>query len=384
MAEAAQEGRADPMVRATRAGAEFALSGAGEWTLPNAEGLEAQLDEAARQAAGAATATIDMAGVVRFDTYGAWLLERFRRQAMASGAKVSLSGISGRDRPLIDKVAGLNREEAARKPRRRLADLPAELSAAAAALMRDAASFSVTTGALVAAAGRTLADPRRFRLTATVSQFDRVGWLAVPIIVMITFLIGAILAQQGFFHFRRFGADLYVVDMIGFLIMRELGVLLVAIMVAGRTGSAFTAELGSMKMREEVDALRTMGLDPVEILILPRILVLVVAMPVLTFIGSMAALFGAGLVATLYAGLGVELFLDRLRDAITMDHFLVGIIKAPFIGFVIGVIACNEGLATQGSAASLGRQTTQSVVKAIFMVIFMDGLFALFFSGISM
>jgi phospholipid/cholesterol/gamma-HCH transport system permease protein len=226
--------------------------------------------------------------------------------------------------------------------------------------------------------------PKGFRLTSSVSQFDRTSWQAVPIIVMITFLIGAILAQQGFFHFRKFGADLYVVDMVGFLIMRELGVLLVAIMVAGRTGSAFTAELGSMKMREEIDALRTMGLDPVEILILPRIMVLVIAMPVLTFIGAMAALYGAGLVSTIYGEMSTPLFIDRLREAITLDHFLVGMIKAPFIGFVIGIIACNEGLSVKGSAESLGRHTTRSVVKAIFMVIVLDAMFAVFFSAIGM
>jgi phospholipid/cholesterol/gamma-HCH transport system permease protein len=250
--------------------------------------------------------------------------------------------------------------------------------------VHDFGGFATLAGALFTALGRVVLRPRAFRLTSTVHQFDRVAWQAVPIIIMITFLIGAILAQQGFFHFRKFGADLYVVDMIGFLIMRELGVLLVAIMVAGRTGSSYTAELGSMKMREEIDALRTMGFDPVEILILPRILILVIAMPVLTFIGNMAALYGAGVVATLYGGLSVDLFIDRLREAISMDHFLVGMIKAPFIGFVIGIIACNEGLAAKGSAASLGHQTTKSVVKAIFMVIVLDGLFALFFSAIRM
>lgn len=372
------------LVACRRSGAEFELTGSGDWTLPNAARLEAALDAAAGEARGAASAVLDMAAVSRFDTYGAWLLERFQRQTQAAGASVSISGIDEQDRPLFQEIGQVNRAVEPVRPRLTFAAMRAQMAQVTRELFSDAASFAVMTGALAAAAGRMIMNPRRFRLTATVHQFDRVGWLAVPIIMMITFLIGAILAQQGFFHFRRFGADLYVVDMIGFLIMRELGVLLVAIMVAGRTGSSYTAELGSMKMREEVDALRTMGLDPVEILILPRILVMVVALPVLTFIGSMSALLGSGLVATLYAGLSVELFIDRLRDAISMDHFLVGMIKAPFIGFVIGVIACNEGLATQGSASSLGRRTTQSVVKSIFMVIFMDGLFALFFSGISM
>jgi phospholipid/cholesterol/gamma-HCH transport system permease protein len=229
-----------------------------------------------------------------------------------------------------------------------------------------------------------LRRPRSLRLTSLVYQFHRVGWQAIPIVVLITFLIGAIIAQQGFFHFRKFGADSYVVDMVGILVLRELGVLIVAIMVAGRSGSAYTAELGSMKMREEIDALRTMGFDPIEVLILPRMLALVIALPVLAFLGAMAALYGGGLVAWLYGGVEPEAFLLRLRDAISIDHFIVGIIKAPVMAAVIGVVACVEGLAVQGSAESLGQHTTSSVVKGIFFVIVMDGVFAIFFASIGM
>jgi phospholipid/cholesterol/gamma-HCH transport system permease protein len=217
-----------------------------------------------------------------------------------------------------------------------------------------------------------------------VHHIDRVGWQAVPIILLITFLIGGIISQQGFFHFRKFGADDYVVDMIGILVLREIGVLIVAIMVAGRSGSSYTAELGSMKMREEIDALRTMGLDPVEVLILPRVAALVLALPLLTFLGSMAALYGGGLVAWLYGGMSPETFTTRLRDAISIDHFQVGMIKAPFMALAIGVVACAEGLKVKGSAESLGLQTTASVVKSIFLVIVLDGLFAMFFASIGM
>src|SRR6202043_2925088 len=145
---------------------------------------------------------------------------------------------------------------------------------------------------IMVALARVFMRPTTFRFTSTVHQLERVGWRAVPIILLITFLIGAILAQQGIFHFRKFGADIYVIDMVGILVLREIGVLIVCIMVAGRSGSAYTAELGSMKMREEIDALRTMGFDPVEVLILPRIIALVIAVPLLTFLGSMAALYG--------------------------------------------------------------------------------------------
>jgi phospholipid/cholesterol/gamma-HCH transport system permease protein len=237
---------------------------------------------------------------------------------------------------------------------------------------------------VLAAGFRVLIHPRSFRLTSTVHHMEQVCWRAVPIIVLITFLIGCIIAQQGIFHFRRFGADIFVVDMLGVLVLREIGVLLVAIMVAGRSGSAYTAELGSMKMREEIDALRTMGFDPIEVLILPRMLALVLALPILAFLGAMAALYGGGLVAWLYGGVDPEAFLLRLRDAISINHFVVGIIKAPVMAAVIGIVACVEGLAVQGSAESLGQHTTSSVVKGIFFVIVMDGVFAIFFAAIGM
>src|SRR6201999_1043440 len=226
--------------------------------------------------------------------------------------------------------------------------------------------------------------PRSLRLTSLAYQTWQIGWQAIPIMLLITFLIGAIIAQQGIFHFRKFGAETYVVDMVGILVLREIGVLIVSIMVAGRSGSSYTAELGSMKMREEIDALRTMGFEPIEVLILPRMMALIIAVPILAFIGAMAALYGGGLVAWLYGGVDPEAFLLRLRDAISIDHFTVGIIKAPVMAAVIGIVACVEGLAVQGSAESLGQHTTASVVKGIFFVIVMDGVFAIFFASIGM
>jgi phospholipid/cholesterol/gamma-HCH transport system permease protein len=172
--------------------------------------------------------------------------------------------------------------------------------------------------------------------------------------------------------------------MVGVLVLREIGVLIVCIMVAGRSGSSYTAELGAMRMREEVDALRTMGFDPIEVLILPRILALVIAVPILTFLGSMAALYGGGLVSWLYGGIQPEVFLARLREAVTSTTFEVGMIKAPFMALVIGIVACVEGLQVQGSAESLGEKTTNSVVKSIFLVIVLDGVFAMFFASIGM
>jgi phospholipid/cholesterol/gamma-HCH transport system permease protein len=172
--------------------------------------------------------------------------------------------------------------------------------------------------------------------------------------------------------------------MVAILALREVGILLTAIMVAGRSGSAFTAEIGSMKMREEIDALRTMGLDPVEVLMVPRVLALIVALPILVFFGALAALYGGGLIMWLYGGMSLEIFIARLQEAVSVTHFKVGIIKAPFMALVIGVVACSEGLRVKGSAESLGLQTTTSVVKSIFLVIVLDGLFAVFFASIGM
>jgi phospholipid/cholesterol/gamma-HCH transport system permease protein len=246
----------------------------------------------------------------------------------------------------------------------------------------DTAHDLVKVGETTAAMLRVTARPAAFRLTSVVHHLDRVGLQAVPIILLITFLLGAILAQQGIFHFRRFGAELYVVDMIGILVLREVGVIMVCIMVAGRSGSAYTAELGAMKMREEIDALRTMGFAPIEVLVLPRLIALVIALPILTFLGSMAALYGGGLVCWLYGGVSPDVFIARLRDAISIDHFAIGMIKAPFMALMIGLVACTEGLEVRGSAESLGLHTTASVVKSVFLVIVMDGFFAMFFAAI--
>jgi phospholipid/cholesterol/gamma-HCH transport system permease protein len=175
--------------------------------------------------------------------------------------------------------------------------------------------------------------------------------------------------------------EVYVVDMVSVLVLREVGVLIVCVMVAGRSGSAYTAELGAMKMREEIDALRTMGVDPIGVLVLPRVVALVLAVPMLTFIGSMAALYGAGLVCWLYGGMAPDIFLERLREAIWLPTFTIGLIKAPFMALTIGLVACVEGFEVDGSTASLGQRTTASVVKSIVLIIALDGFFAMFFAA---
>jgi phospholipid/cholesterol/gamma-HCH transport system permease protein len=357
----------------------------GAWIAANAETIEETILSFAKQTQKGKDVEINLKNVREFDTYGAWLLERLGSDMTRNGKRPKLTGLHARNTPLFKEVARASSALTEKqKDRETSISTFQKMADALMSSLRDFSLFVVMFGAILAAMGRMIRHPGQYRLTSTIYQMERVGWKALPIVLMVTFIIGAIIAQQGFFHFRRFGADLYVVDMIGFLIMREIGVLLVAIVIAGRSGSSYTAELGSMKMSEEIDALKTMGFDPVEVLLLPRVLVLVIALPVLTFIGSLAALFGAGLVATTYAGMTTDLFMQRLNEAITMDHFLVGLIKSPFIGLVIGIISCVEGLQVKGSATSLGHHTTKAVVESIFMVIVLDGLFALFFSAISM
>jgi phospholipid/cholesterol/gamma-HCH transport system permease protein len=313
---------------------------------------------------------------------GCWNgLRRYQLQDL----KPTLVGVPERFRGLLEKIHDVNRRPPVPQPERnRLAVGLERIGRATAGLYTDFGYFLAMLGAIGASLGGAVLRPRSLRATSTVYHLYRVGWQAVPIVVLITFLIGGIIAQQGIFHFRKFGADAYVVDMVGILVLREIGVLIVSIMVAGRSGSAYTAELGSMKMREEIDALRTMGRDPVNILVLPRVIALVCALPILTFLGSMAALYGGGLVAWVYGGMSPDIFIARLREAVSVTHFEVGIIKAPFMALVIGTVACSEGFRVKGSADSVGLQTTTSVVKSIFLVIVLDGLFAVFFASIGM
>jgi phospholipid/cholesterol/gamma-HCH transport system permease protein len=373
----------EPLLRSTVSGERLQLAAAGSWTAEHAQELEPLVEQAAQNTAAVRGVEIDMARVERLDTFGAWLIVRLARSSTAKGAQARIVGVPEDYRGLLEEVHNANKEAPPRPAGRATLVHAFELIGRAVADIGDAVVLIVRMlGAVTVALLRTLTGLGRFRFTSMVHHLDRVAWRAVPIILLITFLIGCIIAQQGIFHFRRFGADIFVVDMVGILVLREIGVLLVCIMVAGRSGSAYTAELGAMKMREEIDALRTMGFDPVEVLILPRIIAIVIAVPILTLLGALSALYGGGLVSWLYGDISPEVFLSRLRESISIDHFQVGMIKAPFMALIIGIVACAEGLEVKGSADSLGLQTTTSVVKAIFLVIVMDGLFAMFFAAI--
>jgi phospholipid/cholesterol/gamma-HCH transport system permease protein len=374
----------DPKLERIAKGNALALCATGTWTASFAPVLERMVADAEKLAGGSQSIFIDVSEVSKLDTFGAWLIERLRRSLTQGAVEAQIAGLSANYSSLVDEVRRVRATPVTDTSAVTITGMLEQIGQTVAGIAGTVAGLIDMLGAVLAAGARTLIHPRSFRLTSTVHHLEQVCWRAVPIVVLITFLIGCIIAQQGIFHFRRFGADIFVVDMLGVLVLREIGVLLVAIMVAGRSGSAYTAELGSMKMREEIDALRTMGFDPIEVLVLPRMLALVLALPILAFLGAMAALYGGGLVAWLYGGVDPEAFLLRLRDAISIDHFIVGIVKAPVMAAVIGIVACVEGLAVQGSAESLGQHTTASVVKGIFFVIVMDGVFAIFFASIGM
>ena len=368
---------------ATIANDRINIAATGAWTAAQAPTLEREIASlpAARDSRALA---LDLRGLSEIDTFGACLLERVTQEWRSQGRAVEVNGLAPRFQSLMAEIDRVTRNP--EPPVKRPSQFPLlePLGRAIVATLAYMAAFANMFGAVFDAFLRVLVNPRRMRFTSLVAQLDRVGLRAVPIILLITFLIGGIIEQQGIFHFRKFGAESYAVDLVGILVLREIGVLLVAIMVAGRSGSSYTAELGSMKMREEIDALRTMGLDPAEVLILPRVLALVIALPILTFLGSMAALYGGLLVGWIYGGMSPTIFIARLRDAISVTHFEVGMYKAPFMALAIGIVAAIEGLAVKGSAESLGAQTTTSVVKSIFMVILLDGFFAIFFASMGM
>ena len=371
----------EPQATIERAEGQTTVRLSGPWTAPHAERVEA-VAEAISAEVETYPVVFDLSEIGRLDTLGAWTLNRTRHELSAKG-KADFAGASPERSTLLEEAA-FREFQGDPKPRHsRAVDFLVDVGKSVAGAGKDVVGGVGFLGELVSALLRVIVHPSRFRGTAVINQLEQIAYRGVPIIVLISFLVGCIVSQQGIFQLIKFGATPFVIDLIGILVLRELGVLLTSIMVAGRSGSAFTAEIGSMKMREEIDALRVMGLDPIEVLIVPRIMALVIGLPLLTFIASIAALVGGGLTTWVYGDISPDIFLTRLRAAVSLNTFLVGIIKAPFMALVIGIIATLEGLAVEGSAESLGRHVTSSVVKAIFMVIVLDGLFAMFFAAIN-
>ncbi len=328
-------------------------------------------------------AIIDLAQAGRMDTAGAWAIAEAQARLQAAGHTGHITGADERRLALLDTVAAAlpkpDREPAHRPS---LADRFEGIGRSVVAAGNFLVELVAYLGVFLARLGRSLVRPREFRLTALVHHCQDVGWSAVPIVALMSFLIGIVLAFQGASQLRQFGAEIFVVDLIAISMLRELGILLTAIVVAGRTASAFTAAIGSMKMREEIDAMNTLGIDPAQVLFVPRILALVLMLPILGLIANLSGLIGGALMSWIELGISPALFQARLRDSISVDHVLVGLVKAPVFAIIIGVIGCQAGMRVGSSAESLGRMTSSAVVAAIFSVIVAAALFSVFFAQV--
>jgi phospholipid/cholesterol/gamma-HCH transport system permease protein len=354
----------------------------GEWVIAEARALEQRLQDVfvALDSGDPRQMVIDLTDVGALDTAGAFLLAAVERRVVDAGGRVAWRGADTARARLIERIRTVvGEEESMRRKRRSILE---DIGATVLSVAADGDRLLRMLGATIQEFGRVILHPATFRFMAVARQIELIGVRAVPIILLMSFLIGCIVAQQGAFQLRIFGASVFTVDLVGILTLRELAPLLTAIMVAGRSGSAITAELGSMRMREEIDALRVMGLNPATVLVLPRALGLMFSLPLLSFLSVLATLAGAMLTLWIYVDIPPVSFLQRLRDAVSFSSFWSGLIKAPFMALIIGLIACTEGMAVEGSAESLGTHTTASVVKSIFMVIVVDGIFAIFYGAI--
>ncbi|MEN9904273.1 MAG: hypothetical protein RLZZ555_838 [Pseudomonadota bacterium] len=352
----------------------------GDWTLAQHASLK-QLVQSLRGRVPPAC-PVDASALAALDTAGASLLHeligRERLLELASDA----GPLPPARRALILAVCRAIQDASAApsaRPGNALGDLLEHAGIAMLAFWRHSSDLVGFIGLTLETCLRLLLRPRRWRLTAFVAQLERTGLDAVPIVALLTFLVGAVVAFLGATVLATFGASLYTVHLVSFSFLRELGVLLAAILVAGRTASAFAAQIGSMRADEEVDALRVMGLDPVELLVLPRLFALLVALPILGFVAMGSGIAGGMLVCALKLDISPTMFLSVLEHTIGLRHFLIGISKAPVFAFLIAVIGCLEGFRVAGSAQSVGEHTTSAVVQSIFVVIVVDAIAALFF-----
>ncbi|MDR2012357.1 MAG: ABC transporter permease [Rhodanobacter sp.] len=347
----------------------------GDWTLAGAAALSALVDRLKRQHPNGAC--IDAHGIGRVDTAGAGLL-------LDLAGTSPIDGLDPTHRALIDAVARARARPGAapRKPPYGLVALLMHTGAATEQVGRNAWHLVGFIGLLLNTLARCVIDPRRWRITSLAFHLEQTGLNAVPIVVLLNFLIGAVVAFLGATVLQDFGASIFTVELVGYSFLREFGVLLAAILIAGRSGSAFTAQIGSMKAREEIDAIRTLGLDPIEVLVLPRLLALLIALPLLTFLAMLAGIIGGATVCALSLDISPTMFVTRLHELAAVQHFWVGMSKAPIFAFLIAAIGCLEGFKVTGSAESVGTRTTSSVVQSIFVTILVDALAAIFYMEI--
>lgn len=323
---------------------------------------------------------IDMSHVDRLDTVGAMMLQRTMHCCAERGDASQFTGANEAQAALLAQVEGhlqpCHVEMAHGNPFLAVVNRLGKGVADAYYAALEVMSF---VGRTLSTAGRVLVQPQKMRWTSTVYHMEEAGLNAMPIIGLMSFLIGAVVAYMGAKILSMFNADIFTVELVGISVLREFGVLLSAILIAGRSGSAFTAQIGSMKIREEIDAMRVLGLDPMEVLVLPRVIALVIMLPILALIAAVLGVVGGGLVAATAMDISPALFVSRFQETIIINHFWAGLIKAPFFAFVIAIIGCFQGMEVEGSAESLGQRTTLSVVQSLFLVIVIDAFFAMFY-----
>ncbi|MDY7522610.1 ABC transporter permease [Sphingomonas sp. AAP5] len=322
--------------------------------------------------------SVDLSEIERIDTVGAWLVHRF-----AAEHDAEITGLDADGEHLLAQVAA--------------ADQPVAMRPATAGsftrMVGEIGDAVVTTGhtlyGLLGFLGATLiafwhvvTHPKRFRFNAVVQRFEVVGVNALAIVGLMSFLIGIVIAQQGAVQLQQFGAEFLTINLVGRITLRELGVLMTAIMVAGRSGSAFAAQIGTMKLTEEVDAMRTIGVSPMEALVLPRVLATVIMMPLLGMYASIVTIIGGGLLCWITLGIPPVTFIQRLREVVPITDLYVGLVKAPVFGLIIAVAGCFQGMLVESDAEQVGTRTTAAVVQAIFLVIVIDAFFAVFFTSI--
>lgn len=368
-------------IEQTREGDALVLRPRGRWVVADAQALDERL--AGVRAGAARRVCIDLAGVEAMDTTGAWLLFRLKRGLEARGAAVSVDHVGTELAPLLAQIEK-HPADPIRPVHRGFGPvvLLAHIGFRTVELLRLTRALLGFFGEVAITFVRTGAQPRRLRVTPMVAQMQRAGVSALGIVGLLSFLVGIVMTYIGAQQLKPYGAEIFTVNLLAVGFLRELGGLLAAIIIAGRSGSAFTAEIGAMIVNEEVDAMRTLGLDPIEVLVVPRILGLILTLPFLTFWANFTGLAGGAVICRMSLDIPLTTFLVQLHSAVSLWSVFLGIIKAPFFAACIALIGCNEGLLVTRSAESVGRRTTQSVVQAIFLVIVLDALFSIFFNAI--
>jgi phospholipid/cholesterol/gamma-HCH transport system permease protein len=326
---------------------------------------------------------IDLGGVERIDTAGAWLIHRLMATWTAAGVPAAVENASEDARRLIAEVGSNDIAVAMRPPRGSAVTARlASIGSAVVAMTDNIGSFLAFLGHTMVVLGQTLIGRRPLRWNAVIHQCESIGVNALGIVGLLLFLVGIVVAQQGAVQLRAFGAEVFVVNLIGRSILRELGILLTAIMVAGRSASAFAAQIGSMKLNQEIDALATIGMSPIEVLVVPRVLAMGLMLLLLGFYGAVMAIIGGGLFCWFSLDIPPITFVQRLQEVTPLSDMIIGLIKAPVFGIIIAMMGCFQGMQVTGNAESVGTRTTRAVVESIFVVIVLDAFFAVFFSAL--